>query len=158
MCQIIKKLELEAISGYKIVAHKDGSFYSTFTGQKYELNKPIEGIKRRSLRMSGHWTAFLDLIKTRNVESYGFFNPDFKNKTSVSLSYKAIKTLGHDINDNLFQENKKYDIVLVEMTLGGDIYKGYYKSIPNIYAGTLITKIEILHTYENPYQLQKNNL
>ena len=147
MCEIIKKLRRKSISGYKIVAHKDGSFYSTFTGQKYELNKPIKGIDEKTFRMSSYWTPYID-TNLELIKECSFYQQSFINKTSVSLSYNEIFELGEEINMHLFAEYKDYDIVLVKMTLGGDIYSAKFHSAIHMYAGTQIKAIKIVHTFQ----------
>jgi len=146
MCTIIKKLELETISGYKIVAHKDGSFYSTFTSQKYEIGKPIKGITNSSRTMSDFWTSAINL-KLAKIKKQPFFKKMFVHKTAVFHDRDIAFNMGEKIAHALHTLYKDYDIVLVKMTLTGDIYSGEYE-YADVYAGTLIKKIEVLHTFQ----------
>jgi len=146
MCEIIKKLRRKSVSGYKIVAHKDGSFYSTFTGQKYEIGKPIEGITDNSRTMSDYWTSAIN-HKLAEIKLFPFFNKWFVHKTAVFLDREVAFIMGEEITHALHTLYNKYDIVLVKMTLTGDIYSGEYDYV-NVYAGTQIKAIEILHTFQ----------
>ena len=140
MCQIIRKTKRESFTGYKVVAVDDkGDFYSTFTGQKYEIGI-VPAPPERAKRLSSYWISSLDLTD-RSFNDLSLYKSEYAGHTAVFVNKEACSSLEYSIFVNRYDTSKK--IITVKMTISGNILECEYEDY-SVYAGTVIDKIEIV--------------
>lgn len=149
MCNI-KEITSEHKVGYKVLARKDGKFYSSFTGQEITVGKvpeiDIHG-REKYTYLSYHWNNDVKYLKPL---SWSFFKPNFLGKTSAFVDVADAMLLATPVRDMLVDHS--YEIVVVKITFDGVTYSGEYglgsslcdrKYVPCI-AGDTIKSIEVI--------------
>lgn len=115
MCDILEKSNLQSFTGYKVVLHKNGEFFSAMTEQKYNKNWLP---KVRSGRDIGY--GFRPL--TPNVF---FFKERMVGRTFILEEAED----AFQIKRGLFYRHsldKDKSIVVVKATIFGGLYKASY--------------------------------
>ena len=126
--------------GYKVLAVKDGKFYSTFTGQEIKVGAvplPPEYCKR----LSDYWNIYLNDDPLR---AKSFYNPEFVGYTSVFTD--------KDNANKLFSKFKRFTSsfkpVVVKIEFKGLTAAGTYDfndDDVNIIAGKYIKSITVIN-------------
>ena len=138
MCELSGKTTKRRI-GYKVLAYKNGKFYSTFTGQQIKIGKvPMPPMICN--RISRNWNSDLDDTYLKKLP---FYNKDFVGKTSAFIKLYAAKSLFHDITTEVIFNDM--DIVLTKITFDNITYTGKYGICNDpIIASDTIKSIEII--------------
>ena len=138
MCDITDK-KSNRRTGYKVLAHKEEKFYSTFTGQEISVGQ-VSKAPRRCKRLWDYWNSNLDynLLKT-----FLFYNPLIDGKLFVFNFKKDCKEF---IKGGIRATNKvfyDYKLVTVKIIFDGETIVGSYDLCPGIF-GSIIKSIEIV--------------
>lgn len=137
MCEIRGKYtESETYTGYKVLAKhkKTGKYYSSFTGKLYELGKvPLP--PKKCKRLSTNWNYDLD---NKVLNSLPFYNKEYEGKTSV---FTDLTDLFYCIPNNYVPIYKDYYVVVVKVTIGGELFYSNYQDTLT-FSGTEVIKIE----------------
>lgn len=139
MCSISRKTRRKTVTGYKILAEKNGKFYSSFTGQLFKVGKvklPPRGIVKR---LWNGWNSNLDRIVLHKLP---FYNKKFVGKTGV---YKKLSSLNNFANFHRIQLTIGCNLILAKVTLGGNIYLGRHDD-SNIFASDTVLEIKKIQT------------
>jgi len=139
MCQLIRKLK-EAQYGYKVVAEKDGKYYSPATGIRYHSGKKVK-IPKKQLRIS---TYFSPNILNPNPIFNGGFSKRMKGRTSILVVEEEAWILAETIS---YEVRKGYRIIVVHVRVRKNVMGGFY-GLKEIYAGEIIDFIEKGRTLE----------
>ena len=140
MCQLSGKLSDKKVGyvGYKVLAFKDGKFYSTFTSQEISVGAvPFSPAIYQTL--SDLWNSY---YKNYNFRFAGFYNKDFDGKTSAFIFKYNATELKKRVKNHLKYTYKDYKIVVVKITFSGDVYEGSYNE-SQIIAGSQIKSMQI---------------
>ena len=142
MCNLLKTINREEITIYKIVAKKKGNYYSTFTGQKYKIGK-VNKPKKKYKRLSEYWNTLLESKK--KFKNIILFKPRFYGKTSGFSIFDDALSLYRKMSQNRIK--KGYQLVIVKMVLGGEIWLGEY-DLKEVFAANTIKEINELKIEE----------
>lgn len=128
-------------TGYKVLAIKDGKYYSTFTGQEIKVGI-VKKAPANCNRLSIHWNSDVEA----GIKTSGFYYANFNGKTGAFTSlddafdlYKKVRAL---------MRYPKYKAVLVKIVFDGIVIEGEYKCAP-IIAGDTIKSIRIVRKVNN---------
>ena len=133
MCNIYHNTTSRKRTGYKILAMKDGKFYSTFTGQEIGIGI-VAKVPSNAIRLSAYWN---DLIDTEPIETLGFYNPEFDGYSSAFIDEDDAKYLYSKMLDNRLRRN--YKLVIVKITFKTTVTGSYRNR--TLICGNEITKI-----------------
>ena len=147
MCELIKKTRRKEFTGYKIVVinKETKAFYSSFTGQKYRINKLIaKAPKRCTFLTNSGWTNHRFNWEWKNSS---FYKKDFDGFTTVFLRKKDLyKDLYDVIHIRQFKNIENlYISVVAKVTITGEIWESQYGAPSNIaFAGNIIKNIKVI--------------
>ena len=137
MCILTRKIadkkEKLQIEGYKVALKKDGKYFSSLTGIEYEINKKIPKITYKKISKSDIFSydfGWSNRCLILNPGGY-FFDKEMKGKTAIFKNIKDArytKVLTMEINC------KEYEVVILKLLIGGNLYEGYMNSKEPIYA------------------------
>lgn len=123
-------------TGYKVLAIKDGKYYSTFTGQEIKVGI-VKKAPKECKRLSHYWSLDIEY----GVEVCGFYNRKFNGKTGAFTSLNDAFALYIEVRALMRYPN--YKAVLVKIVFDGIIINGNYRHHPIIAGHTIksITKV-----------------
>lgn len=136
MCNLLCKTDKDEVKVYKVVAKhkKTGEYYSIAMGFKYVKGEPIPHIKKQK-QIGDYFVNNITNEYSRAFEeamigrTAGFI--DINSAIELCLSIKRYNT-----------NQEKYDFVVTECLLSGDIMEGRYTipciTIAKVYAGRKI--------------------
>jgi len=138
MCELTGNKTKKRV-GYKVLAYKDGKFYSTFTGQLFKTGK-VKKAPKYCKRLDTYWNGYLD---REPLKCQGFYRPFFDGKTSAFTKKSDLNFLYNRIAGSCLKRG--YKLIKTKITFEGDRFEGYYeiKARP-IIAGDTIKSIEII--------------
>ncbi len=150
MCVLYKYYKkTKTITGYKIAAQnkRTKKFYSVAMGFEYHNNMDVPKIEIQQ-QIGGYFIKdLLTAVFEKNMSGRTAVFPA-SNKTSL----ESVRTLAGGIRERLYDDKRKYKIVIIKMTLSGSLMEGVYKidgSPKTVIAGRHIDKIEIIYTIES---------
>lgn len=122
--------------GYKVVAIKDGKFYSTFTGQELKVGA-VPKAPDTGKRLSGSWSYKAE----GNLKFADFYDSNYDGFTAAFVDKSDAKYLSKRILSYLIYDT--YSIVIVKITFKGLANKGRYDA-DDIIAGKFIKSMKII--------------
>jgi hypothetical protein len=131
-------------TGYKMVAMKDGKFYSSFTSQELKPGKVEEAKYYNPLADWVYSHIFeretISPLQLSNLQS--FFKKDFKGYTAAFLNEcDAVELL---MDKSLLRRYRSvYELMIVKITFSGKVLQGQYNEKP-IIAGKYIESIKTI--------------
>lgn len=145
MCYLTEKTKFKSRTGYKVLAEKNGKFYSTFTGQELKVGKVPLPPKHGKRLSNEFWNRSIDSELFRELP---FYRSDFVGKTSIFTNKKSCKHL-YSIMKREEKINDKFNLVMVKMVISENIHKGYFiegflGDSHNVFAGENINSIEVI--------------
>lgn len=137
MCEITDKKSCIR-TGYKMLAYRDGKFYSTFTGQEISVGQ-VPKAPERGNRLCTCWTFELDDRPLKEIIAY---NPQFDGKTAAFIRKADCQ---NQIRSTQYWSEmlSDHELVMVKIVFGNTTYKGQYGS-ESIIASDVIKSIEIV--------------
>ena len=143
MCILVDLTDKKEATVYKVVAKKDGKYYSSFTGEEFKVGevKPFQGIANR---LAAYWNSSLDY---HSFAGQSFYRENYNGKTGGFVTYNdAYHLLTTIINhQKSFHVGGKF--VIVEVILGGVIWNARFDG-DFVYASDTVLKIEEMDTKE----------
>ena len=133
MCNIYHNTTSRKRTGYKILAMKDGKFYSTFTGQEIGIGV-VAKAPSNAIRLSKYWN---DLMDTTPIEALGFYNPALNGYSSAFIDEDDAKYLYSRMLATTLTRN--YKLVIVKIMFKVAIIGSYTSRA--LICGNEITKI-----------------
>ena len=130
MCEFKNKLDKKIVSGYKIaVADAHGHYYSIATGIRYETGKVKipKTYCKHNMRKECDFVDILNKSSSAHDPKYAGFTAIFENKSAAMKLFRDVFGI----------EN----IVLLKMTLTGELYNGTYGN-EAVYLGDTIKSIK----------------
>ena len=138
MCEDFKKTKKTEVTGYKVVAVKDGEYYSLLTGNKYFKNGNVPVWIEQNGNVSKYFDAVLagskerqDVLIAENYEHHGLWKRDMVGRTAAFKSvYDAenLKTLMEEYTKPPFKTivvKVKLTVDLMQAMFGSDmVYVG----------------------------------
>lgn len=140
MCVLDKPIKSKSKSGYKVVAIKNGKYYSIAMGFCYNQYEKIPVVAHQA-----SLTYFTTNILTNSycyVSAMQGRTTIFKNKGGAIRLYEAIMT-DMDYCGNQVSNINSYEITIVEATVTDELWEGTYGTSV-IYAGRRISFGKIL--------------
>ena len=111
MCTILKEVCLSEYTGYKVLAKKDGEYYSIFTGQKVSLGQ-VQPHPECFNPLTLNWNGVLfDDVKFSSV---AFYDPNYVGNTAVFVNYNTVLRF---FNHQCTTVEEGYELALVRITL-----------------------------------------
>jgi len=134
MCDNLRSIELKEYTGFKIVAEKNGEYFSVATGIKYKSGKRIRPPKRQR--------------KVSNYFRSGLLEPGCSGFRGDLIGRTTIFKYEHDALDLVDRirfesdNNFEYSIQAVPATIRDELMEGTYGQDVPIVAGKKITFVE----------------
>lgn len=121
MCQLGTEMnEVESQKGYKVVAMKDGKYYSLAMGFCYNDHELMPKALIQN-RLTAH---FNDSIL--NIYAGWGYREHMVGRTAIFLRYENAHYLAELLKYTMF--DPAYDIAIVEATVSVDLMGGFYES------------------------------
>jgi hypothetical protein len=123
-------------TGYKVLAIKDGKYYSTFTGQAIKVGI-VKKAPANCNRLSIYWNSDVEA----GIKTSEFYYANFNGKTGAFTSLNDAFALYREVNNLMRYPN--YKAVLVKIVFDGIVINGDYGHHPIIAGHTIksITKV-----------------
>ena len=121
MCNITETTTLKRV-GYKVVALKNGKYYSTFTGQELSVGEVPEP-PLYCKRLCGYWNTDLD---DQPLSTLGFANPKFRGYSAAYIT----KSDAIDLIDRMrhYFVASGFKLVIVKIKFKGKVRLNEYRS------------------------------
>jgi len=152
MCDLTRKSKHDKIKGWKVVAEKDGKYYSLAMGFRYQSGKPVPVVKRQRVLCVS--------FDPNMLEHEGAYREQMLGRTAIFFSKTGAEVLAFNILGNeLANEFRgpsakllypgqtrstgkdKYNVDVVFAEVSGDVMEGTYASY-KVAAGRKITFLE----------------
>ena len=132
MCKLIGKSKLKSFTGYKVLVVDDtGNFYSSFTGEKFEVG-PVPLPPELCTRLVDNWNTLLDYFPLKECR---FYNKRYEGFTSVYVHNVIDISCYKPLSDNL-------TTVICKVNISGDLRQSLYRDY--CYSGKHVNSIEII--------------
>ncbi len=135
MCDFNKKIEdKRVVIGYKVARKIGKHYYSFATGIEYKKG-PVTIPKKYGKYRWNHWGDVC-----RFLNRLGCYIPQYKGYTAVFKNLEDAKRLKRN------KENQIHNLVVLEMTLKGDLFSGQYfvEGVRPLYLGKEIVSIKLI--------------
>jgi hypothetical protein len=128
-------------TGYKVLAIKDGKYYSSFTGQEMKIGI-VKRAPRECKRLSAYWTP--DIVY--GIKRCSFYNKKFNGKTGAFTSLAdCCYFYSHMIN---ITNESDYKLIIVKVVFDGIVIKGDYYNTPIIAGNNIKSITKVRRTIE----------
>lgn len=121
MCTIQDKYtQTDEFTGYKIaLKHKEtGEYISCYTGVVYEVGKVRPAIGP---------VSWMGGVRVGSLAEAVAFNEKMQGKTGVFIEHHRATIMFQAARQTLYRSrNDKYQVVLLEMTIKGDLHTAYF--------------------------------
>jgi hypothetical protein len=141
MCNITEKINLKVFTGYKIVVtDKYGHYYSPHTGIRYKKG-PVQKLPVKK----GKYTAWYDYSDFTNWNSSVYNYKQCDSRLTAVLKFKHNAEM---LLDNLFADSELFILPkdckfnIIQMTVGGNLYRGTYGPC-DIILGNIVKSIKL---------------
>ena len=137
MCDDLKLIKEKEHTGFKIVAEKDGEYFSVVTGIKYKSGKQIRPPKRQRKISNYFRSGLLHESCTGWRDNMVGRTAIFKNEHDAFNLAVKIRYIPLESNNNF-----EYSIQVVPAKVNGELMEGYYGYDVPVVAGKRITFME----------------
>ena len=129
-------------TGYKVLAIKDGKYYSTFTGQEIKIGT-VERAPKECVRLNAYWNSDLENI---GIKKCVFYNSKFNGKTGAFTSLADCYYLYSEMIDKANRPD--YKLIIVKVVFDGIVINGNYLTTPIIAGNKIKSIIKVRRTIE----------
>ena len=118
MCELNKELNKDKVTGYKVVAKRNGEYYSLALGFKYKQPTHTFGKRTKQKRITQYFVG--DLLR------FGF-KECLVGRTAAFTRLQDARLLKRRVKLNQKDEGTKENIVVVKVKLTERLMKGNYR-------------------------------